>query len=176
MIDHIRGNANAPVALLEYGDYQCPYCKAAQPLLRRLRRLFGKNLSLTFRHFPITQIHRYALRAAEAAEAAGRQKKFWQMHDALFATTQSASALGDPGLRRIARKAGLDMKAFSADINDKTLRAEIRKEFLAGARAGVNGTPTFFINGRRYDGEHEFQAMAEAIQRALDKKTKGKKK
>jgi len=162
--DHILGSAGYSVLLMEYGDYQCPYCKEIQPVLVKLKRLFGRQLALGYRHFPFSEAHPQAFAAAVATEAAAKQNKFWAFHKKLFASRQSAVSLGASGLKRIARSCKLNMKKFEEDIAGKDCFKAVKEDFASGVKSGVNGTPTFFINGRRYDGEHEFKAMAEAIQ------------
>src|SRR6266478_4479637 len=149
--DHWQGPENAPVTLLEYGDYQCPYCGQAYPIVKELQRRLGDRLSFVFRNFPLTQIHQHAQQAAEAAEAAGAQDKFWEMHDALF---EHQRALDDKHLKEYAAKLGLDEARFSREMAEHSYAARLREDLLSGARSGVNGTPTFFINGERYDGSN----------------------
>jgi protein-disulfide isomerase len=166
--DHILGSAEDSVLLLEYGDYQCPYCKEIQPVIAKLKKLFGKRLALAYRHFPFSEAHPQAFGAAVAAEAAAKQKKFWIFHKKSYAGKQSTNALGKSGLERIARSCKLNMKKFSLDFGSSECFQAVKNDFNSGMKSGVNGTPTFFINGRRYDGEHKFKDMAEAIQEALE--------
>jgi protein-disulfide isomerase len=162
--DHILESAEHSVLLMEYGDYQCPYCKEVQPVLAKLKKLFGRKLALGYRHFPFSEAHLQAFAAAVAAEAAAKQNKFWIFHKKIFAGKQSVKALGPAGLKRIARSCKLNMKKFEEGIAGKECYEAVKSYFDSGIKSGVNGTPTFFINGRRYDGEHEYKAMAEAIQ------------
>jgi protein-disulfide isomerase len=147
--DHSLGPGNAPVTLLEYGDFECPYCRAAHPILQGVRRKMGDRLRLVFRHFPLAEAHPHAEHAAEAAEAAGAQGRFWEMHDLLF---ENQSALDDDDLAMYAAKLGLDAQRVAREIASGTYVNKIRGDFRGGIRSGVNGTPTLFINGLRFDG------------------------
>jgi protein-disulfide isomerase len=157
----VQGPADAPVTLLEYGDYQCPYCGAAHPIVKALQRQVGDSLRFAFRHFPLTTIHDYAEGAAEAAEAAGAQGKFWQMHDTLF---ENQPALDFESLVGYAQELGLDVRRFTMELENGVYAPRVREDFISGIRSGVNGTPTFFINGRRHEGSFDFETMLEAIQ------------
>jgi protein-disulfide isomerase len=159
--DHVLGRPDAPVTLLEYGDYQCPYCGAAHPIVKALQRHLGDNLRFVFRHFPLATIHEYAEGAAEAAEAAGAQGKFWQMHDTLF---ENQPALDFDSLVGYAEDLGLELERFTTQLENRVYASRVREDFLSGVRSGVNGTPTFFINGRRHEGSFDFETMLEAIQ------------
>ncbi len=150
--DHIQGPIDAPIKLLEYGDFECPFCGRAYPFLKTIQRELGDSLCFAFRHFPLTNAHAHAQRAAEAAEAASAQGKFWQMHELLF---ENQDALEDKDLERYAAALALDVKRFRTEIFSGAYSARIREDFMAGLRGGVNGTPTFFINGQRYDGAVE---------------------
>jgi protein-disulfide isomerase len=158
--DHVIGPPNAPVTLVEYGDYECPYCGAAHPVVTAVRRRLGKGLRFAFRHFPLTRIHPHAEHAAEAAEAAGAQGKFWQMHDLLF---EHQDALEDEDLLLYAASIGLDLERFASELENGLYAARVREDFLSGVRSGVNGTPTFFINGRRHEGAFDLQTLLAAI-------------
>jgi protein-disulfide isomerase len=158
--DHARGPESAPVTLVEYGDYQCPFCGAAYPVVTELERRFGQTLRVVFRHFPLTQAHPRAEPAAEAAEAAAAAGKFWEMHDQLY-THQDA--LDDRHLARYAHAAGVAPTAVEEALEAHTYLPHIRADFLGGVRSGVNGTPTFFINVRRHDGGYDVAELAEAI-------------
>ena len=150
--DHIQGPIDAPFFLLEYGDYECPHCGEAYPIVRAVQKRLGNRLCFAFRNFPLTNIHRYAAHAAEAAEAAGAQGRFWEMHDLLF---ENQDALADKNLAEYASAAGIDARRVINEILTGVHIERVREDFRCGARAGVNGTPTFFINGARYDGEVE---------------------
>src|SRR6476661_8456817 len=147
--DHVQGSSSAPVTLVEYGDYQCPYCGMAYPIVKSLQRALGKQLRFVFRNFPLSDSHPYAQHAAEAAEAAGAQGKFWEMHDALY---ENQEALDDRDLISYGERIGVDTDQLARDLEDGAYEARVREDFRSGVRSGVNGTPTFFVNGRRYDG------------------------
>ena len=147
--DHASGPADAPVTLVEYGDFECPYCGMASPIVKALQRRMGKRLRFVFRHFPLKQSHAHAQHAAEAAEAAGAQGAFWRMHDVLF---ERQDALEDADLRRYAAELRLDAARLEGELAEGTHTRRVRDQFRAGVRSGVNGTPTFFVNGYRYDG------------------------
>jgi len=147
--DHALGPGNAPVTLLEYGDFECPYCRAAHPILQGVRRKMGDRLRFVFRNFPLSQAHPHAEHAAEAAEAAGAQGRFWEMHDLLF---ENQDALEDDDLAMYAAKLGLDVQRVAREVASGTYAKKIQGDFRGGIRSGVNGTPTLFINGLRFDG------------------------
>jgi protein-disulfide isomerase len=147
--DHAAGPDDAPVTLVEYGDYECPYCGMAHPIVKRAQRALGTQLRFVFRHFPLAEIHPHARLAAQAAEAAGAQGKFWEMHDMLF---EHQDALEVEDIVGYAESLGLDLARFSRDLEDGTFAKRVRDDFRSGVKSGVNGTPTFFMNGARYDG------------------------
>jgi protein-disulfide isomerase len=157
--DHTQGRTDAPVTLLEYGDYQCPYCGEAYPIVKRLQKLMGVKLRFVFRNFPLAEMHPLATGAAEMAEAAALQEKFWQMHDTLY---EHQEALEPEQLLDYARRLHLDMPKLTAALASKDVAERVRSDFMSGVRSGVNGTPSFFINGVRFDGnwtdEQEFAA------------------
>jgi protein-disulfide isomerase len=161
--DHIRGPRSAPVTLVEYGDYECPYCGKAYYVLKELEQRAGNLMRFVFRNFPLTTVHPHAERAAEAAEAAGAQDKFWEMHDLLFENHQ---ALEDEDLTEYAARAGLDSTRFVRDMREGRYLNRLREDFLSGARSGVNGTPTFFINGVRHDGPWDLASLITAVEEA----------
>ena len=162
--DHLDGDTDARVELVEYGDIQCPYCGMAFPILERIRRRMSGDLRFVFRHFPLHQIHPEARHAAEAAESAGAQGKFWEMHDTIF---QNQGALDDTSLVHYARLAGVDADVVARDLEDGRWTKRVRDDFRSGVRSGVNGTPTFFINGRRYDGSWaDERAFRETLEKA----------
>lgn len=169
--DHIRGNKNAPITLVEYGDYQCPYCGRAYPIVEAILDIEGSRLKFVFRHFPLSQIHPNALHAAYAAEAAGLQGKFWEMHGMLF---QNQQALEDQDLVAYALALNLDKKKFEVDMFSTNVARKVRNDFMSGIRSGVNGTPTFFINGWRYDGSYEFEYLLAAIKSEEQEFTSGR--
>jgi protein-disulfide isomerase len=157
--DHTLGPRTARVTLVEYGDYECPFCGAAHQVVHELQRMLADDLRFAFRHFPLTQIHHRALGAALAAEAAGAQGRFWDMHDLLFANQQS---LGSQAYVGFARTLALDMARFTRDVEQETYAPRIREDFMSGVRSGVNGTPTFFINGVRHNGGLDLRSMIDA--------------
>ena len=165
--DHVRGPATALVTLLEYGDYQCPYCGAAYPVVEQLREWAGDKMRFVFRHFPLTQMHPFAEPAAEAAEAAGARGKFWQMHDMLYTHQE---ALDGEDLLRYAAHVGLDPAEIAQELLARQYQDRVRQDFLGGARSGVNGTPTFFIDGIRYDGLPDFDSLSAALELAAETK------
>jgi protein-disulfide isomerase len=158
--DHIEGNAHAACTLVEYGDYECPHCGAAYPLVKQLEKHFGKRLRFVYRNFPLTQIHANAHAAAEAAEFAGTKGKFWEMHDLLF---ENQSRLGEELFAELAEKLGLDAAELQDALANKTYEKHVRADFSGGVRSGVNGTPTFFINGDRYNGPMDYEHMVSKI-------------
>jgi protein-disulfide isomerase len=159
--DHTIGSPDAGVSLLEYGDYECPFCGQAHPIVAALLRMLGDDVLFAYRHFPITTSHPHSQHAAEAAEAAGAQGAFWPMHDTLFANQQ---ALDDMHLVRYAVDLGLDEERFAAELLSHAHAPRVREDFMSGVRGGVNGTPSFFINGVRYDGPRELDSMVRAVQ------------
>jgi protein-disulfide isomerase len=162
--DHIQGNPGAPVTLVEYGDYQCPHCGYAYPIVKSVQENFGDRLRFTFRNFPLKNIHPLAIRAAIAAEAASSQNKFWEMHDAIF---ENQRHLNDDSFRYLAGKLNLDMEQFERDSNDDDVIEKVNNDFESGIVSGVNGTPTFFINGTRHNGTPELADLMAAIKNAL---------
>jgi protein-disulfide isomerase len=162
--DHVIGPATAPVTLVEYGDYECPFCGAAHGVTKELVRLLGDDLRFAFRHFPLTQIHPLAALAAEAAEAAGAQGRFWEMHDLLF---ENQPKLAPADLLGYAQLLGLDLDRFSLELERHVHRPRVREDFLSGVRSGVNGTPTFFVNGARHNGGWDLESMLAAIRAAV---------
>ena len=158
--DHIQGPIDAPIALVEYGDYECPYCGAAYPIIKAIQERLGERLCFVFRNFPLVNSHPHAQHAAEAAEAAGAQGRFWEMHDLLF---ENQDALEDDALARYAKALRLDAGRFVSELQSGAYEARIREDFRSGARSGVNGTPSFFINGARYDGMVEVEELLAAL-------------
>ena len=159
--DHVRGGADAPVTLVEYGDYQCPYCGEAYPVVNELLERFGDQLRVVFRHMPLADLHPRAPFAAEAAEAAGAQGRFWEMHDRLF---EHQLELGDEELRGHAEAVGVDDAArFDAELRDRVHAARVEEDYASGARSGVPSTPRFFVNGLIHLGSASYAELAEAI-------------
>jgi protein-disulfide isomerase len=161
--DHAQGSPGAPVTLVEYGDYECAYCGRAYPVVKELRRRLGDRLRFVFRNFPLNTIHRHASVAAQAAEAAGAQGKFWQMHDLLY---ENQDSLADTDLATYALRLGLEVYRFNADLSSGAYVKRVEDDFRGGVRSGVNGTPTFFINGTRYNGKQNIDEMLKAIEAA----------
>ncbi|MBV9959405.1 MAG: thioredoxin domain-containing protein [Acidobacteria bacterium] len=161
--DHVQGSPDAAVTLVEYGDFECPHCGAAHLVVKQIQKTLGDQLRFVFRHFPLAQIHPHAERAAEAAEAAGAQGRFWQMHDLLFEHQQS---LSDRHLLLYAEAIDLDTDRFARELAEHVYQPRVREDFMSGVRSGVNGTPTFFINGARHDGLYDVSSLLDAIQRA----------
>ena len=162
--DHWRGPETAPVTLVEYGDYECPYCGKAYPIVKEIQRRLGDRLRFVFRNFPLTQSHPHAEHAAEAAEAAAAQEKFWEMNDYLFEHQQ---ALDDAHLVHYAVALHLDKEKFEREMTEHVYANRVREDFLSGVRSGVNGTPTFFINGVRHDESYELETLLAAIEAAM---------
>ena len=146
--DHVQGPADAPVTLVEYGDFECPHCGRAHPIIKEIKRRMGDRLRLVYRHFPLTQAHPHAEHAAEIAEAAAEQGKFWEMHDTLF---ENQDALDDADLVAYAAALDLDEAWAASVLAEEKFADRVRADFMSGVRSGVNGTPTFFINGARDD-------------------------
>jgi protein-disulfide isomerase len=158
--DHISGSADGLIRLLEYGDYECPFCAGAHVMVKEIQRRLGDDLLFAFRNFPLTNIHPHAEHAAEAAEAAGKQGNFWGMHDLLF---ENQGALEDDNLAAYAAELGLDQTRLIREVVWKIYTQRIREDFKSGVRGGVNGTPTFFINGERYDGTLDLEHLLNAL-------------
>ena len=154
--DHIQGPDTAPITLVEYGDYECPYCGQAYPIIKQIQDYFQDNLRFVFRNFPLTQVHPHAQKAAEAAEAADTQNKFWNMHDYLYEHQQ---ALDERHLEKYAKIIGLNLERFNDDMKTHIHASRIREDFLSGIQSGVNGTPSFYINEIRYDGSWDFDTL-----------------
>jgi Na+/H+ antiporter NhaA len=161
--DHVRGNPDAPVTLVEYGDFECPYCHAAAPVIRKLLDHFGDDLRYVFRHLPLTDVHPGAQVAAEATEAAGDQGAFWPMHDRLL-DEQGDVSVSD--LYRHASELGLDLDRFSDDLRHRRHAARVAEDVQSADASGVSGTPTFFVNGRRHEGVYDVDALTRAVKAA----------
>jgi protein-disulfide isomerase len=158
--DHAIGPPDAPVTLVEYGDYECPYCGNAFPVVKRLLADLGPKLRFVFRNFPMNSVHPHAGVAAQAAEAAAAQGKFWPMHDLLY---EHQADLDTADLEKYALRIGLEIYRFEADLATERFATRVADDVRGGVRSGVNGTPTFFINGRRYDGDKTYDALRAAI-------------
>ena len=162
--DHILGNPDSPLELVEYGDYECPYCGRAFPIVKDIQQQLGSNLKFVFRNFPLSKIHPNAFLAGVATEAAGLQGKFWEMHDIIF---QNQKSLNAENILHLAGRLGLDIGRFSNDIQQKELIDKVEKDFETGIRSGVNRTPTFFINGQKYEGEWTGNHLLEYLKSIL---------
>jgi protein-disulfide isomerase len=161
--DHRAGSDDAVITLVEYGDYECPHCGRAQPIVAEVRKRMGARLAFVFRHFPLSSMHPHADHAAEAAEAAAAQGRFWEMHEAIFA---QQSALTDADLVRRAKRLGLDAARVEEELAAGIHAGRVRRDFDSGVRSGVNGTPTFFINGVRHDAPWDLETLLGALQAA----------
>jgi protein-disulfide isomerase len=163
--DHIQGPIHAPIKLVEYGDYQCPYCGEAYPVVKAIQERLGDLLCFAFRNFPLANMHAHAEHAAEAAEAADEQGRFWEMHDLLY---EHQEALEDEDLAQYASELGLDARHLISEVQNEAHASRIREDFRGGARNGVNGTPTFFINGVRYEGPVDPESMLAYLTRTAE--------
>jgi protein-disulfide isomerase len=162
--DHIEGADHAPVTIVEYGDFECPNCKQAAPALKLLLERFAGRARVVFRHFPLQEVHPHALAAAQAAECAGGQGKFWPMHDVLFANQEH---LKTNQLHSYAERLGLDMARYTAEMDDQVYLQRVREHMEGGRRSGVRGTPTFFVNGRLQDVSYGIRSLFDAVETAL---------
>jgi protein-disulfide isomerase len=159
--DHSAGPEDAPITLVEYGDFECPYCGQAYPIVKSIQKQLGDRIRFVFRNFPITGSHPHAEHAAEASEAAAAQNHYWEMHDTLF---ENQRALEDRDLLEYADKLALDTNKFRMELDSGVYAADVEEDVSTGIRSGVNGTPTFFVNGERFDGNW---ADADSFARAL---------
>jgi protein-disulfide isomerase len=158
--DHVRGSLTAAVSLVEYGDFECPYCRGAEPIVQGLMDALGDRLSVVFRHFPLTEVHPHAQHAAEASESVAAQGKFWEFHDKLYANQE---ALDDDSLVGYATQLGLDAERVRRELNTHRHRDLVVNDHASGLQSGVNGTPTFYLDGLRYDGPVALRDMLSAI-------------
>jgi len=158
--DHILDNADAPLTLVEYGDYECPHCGHAHPIVKRVKAHFGDRLRFVFRNFPLTRIHPNAEPAAEVAEFAASKGQFWQMHDLLF---ENQSRLGLELFEELSAELNLELADMRQALGNHSFINRVRADFTGGVRSGVNGTPTFFINGERHSGPFDFDALVNKI-------------
>jgi len=148
--DHVQGSADASIEIVEYGDYQCPHCGSAYPVIKEVQKKFGSQIRFVFRNFPLSESHEFAMPASIASEAAALQDKFWEMHDIIF---ENQASLSDEGLFKMADEAGLDINQFKEDIQKQELEEKVESDFESGIRSSVNGTPSFFVNGTKFDGD-----------------------
>ncbi len=159
--DHRTGNLKAKIVLVEYGDYQCPHCGIAHPFTKKLLQKYSQDLLFIFRNFPLQEMHPQALISAQAAEAADKQEKFWEMHDAIF---EHQNMLSANNLLLFAERLNLDIEKFSKDWKSKNVLSRVEADFDGGIRSGVNGTPTFFLNGNRLESYNEtYESLARAV-------------
>jgi len=165
-IDHVYGNPNAVIELLEYGDYQCPYCGRAYPIVKNIKEQLGDDLKFVFRNFPLTKIHPLAKIASVATEAAGRQGKFWEMHNIIF---ENQRRLFKSALLEYAKTIDLQIEQFELDLDSEALIQKVEPDFESGLRSGVNATPTFFINGEKYTGNWDGDELEIFIRMELNK-------
>ena len=161
--DHIQGAPDAPVTLVEYGDYQCPFCGRAYPIVKALQKKLGAKLKFVFRNFPLNNIHPCAEDAAETAESAAIEGKFWEMHDMIF---ENQGELEIDNLLVYAKRLKLNVKRVESELETHAQRRRVKEDFESGIRSGVNGTPTFFVNGVRFDGNWEGSELLEALEAA----------
>jgi protein-disulfide isomerase len=162
--DHILGPEHAPVTVVEYGDFECPNCKQAAPAVKLLLERFANRVRFAYRHFPLADVHPHATAAAEAAEAAGAQGRFWPMHDLLF---ENSSRLKPNQLRTYAERVGLDMTRYTAEMDDEVYLQRVREHVDSGLKSGVRGTPGFFVNGAILDVSFGLRALNDAVEAAL---------
>lgn len=162
--DHWQGHPQASVVLVEYGDYQCSYCATAHFAIKAVQAKFPKDIKFVFRNFPLSNIHPAALMAAEAAEAAGAQGKFWEMHDLLY---ENQARLSEALIAEAAQQLGLDVHRLLNEINEHKYLPRIREDFNSGSQSGVNGTPGFFLNGFKYDQPYDVPSLTEALRSLL---------
>jgi protein-disulfide isomerase len=165
--DHNYGNQTAPLELVEYGDYECPYCSLAYPIIKDIQQQVGVDLNFVFRNFPLSKIHPHAFSAAVATEAAGLQDKFWEMHDIIF---ENQKALSTEDLFHYAGVIGLNQDRFEKDIQQKALYEKVENDFDSGIRSGVNRTPTFFINEEKFDGDWSSGELLQYLKNQLIRK------
>jgi protein-disulfide isomerase len=163
--DHVVGPDDAKLTLVEYGDYECPYCGQAFPIVERLRATFSETLRFVFRNFPLADMHPHAEAAAEIAEAAGLQGKFWEVHDTLY---ENQRHLDESALLGYVQSVGADVERVKRDVASGAPRQRVEADFESAIRSGANGTPTFFINGVRYDGSWTYDPFAEHLHGLLD--------
>jgi protein-disulfide isomerase len=164
--DHVRGSSDAPVVLVEYADFECPYCGEAYEAVKKLERDVPDTLAVVFRHFPLVNMHPHAQLAAEAAEAAGAQGQFWTMHDLLF---EHQDALAPADVMKYAAALRLDQKRFASDLSGHAFLSRIEHDMQSGLQSGVQGTPTFFINGVLHRGGYDEASLLASIMQVAAK-------
>lgn len=164
--DHMQGEPGAPIELVEYGDYECPHCGRAYPIIKRIQEKMGSGLKFVFRNFPLAESHPHATNAAISSEVAGAQGKFWEMHDLLY---ENQFNLRDSDILKYAARAGTNADQFKRDMKEETFAAKVQDDFESGIRSGVNGTPSFFINGRKFGGDWSEEPFLEHLKSVLAK-------
>jgi protein-disulfide isomerase len=160
-LDHVRGERGAPLELVMFGDFQCPFCLGAQSILRRVRERLGGRLLFGFRHLPIPERHPLAPMAAEASEAAAAQGRFWEYHDALFAAQPKLSR---ETMLEVGRDLGLDAERIAAELDSGAHRERVGRDLASAESSGATGTPTFFVNGERFFGAYDASSLIEALE------------
>ena len=150
--DHVHGGKSATIEIVEFGDYQCPHCGHAHPIIKKIQKTFGEQIKFVFRNFPLQEAHEYAFPAAVAAEAAALQDKFWEMHDGIY---ENQNRIGEALFNELAEKIGLDIEQFKKDYSSGEVTEKVESDFESGIRSGVNGTPSFYVNGTKFDGGAE---------------------
>jgi len=165
--DHTQGKTDALITLVEYGDYQCPHCGRAYPIVKAVQKHFGDRLRFVFRNFPLQEAHPWAEAAAETAEFAAAEGKFWPMHDLLF---ENQNRFGGELFARLGSQLGLNPRSLQQALDDGLFAERVRHDFSGGVRSGVNGTPTFFINGQRHDRDFEFDTLVETLSLHIPRK------
>jgi protein-disulfide isomerase len=158
--DHVLGPEDAPVTLVEYGDFQCPHCRTAHFYLKNVLATLGDDMRFVFRNMPLTQVHPMAQPAAEVAEAAGAQGKFWPMHDLIY---ENQDLLSPALLTRLGQRLGLDMQRFTDDVESHRFLPKVKEDFMSAVRSGAAGTPSFFINGEPYEGGFDDESLIDAL-------------
>ena len=165
-VDHVTGSSHASIAVVEYGDFECPTCKQAAAAVKMMLNHFKNRIRFVYRHFPLEEVHPHALQAAEAAESAGAQGKFWEMHDLLF---ENQLRLKPNHLRSYAERLDLDIARFTADMDDEIYRQRVREHMAGGHESGVRATPGFFIKGKIHDVSYGVHTLYDAVAATLKK-------
>lgn len=168
--DNQQGNPLAPLVLVEYGDYQCPHCGKAYPVIKKLQEEFGENLHFVFRNFALTKIHPYAFLAAVSSEAAAKQNAFWEMHDWLF---ENQVHITPGNIKAFAQSLNLNIDQFTQDLESEMLKSKVESDFMGGMRSGVNATPSFFINGQKFEGPAVHITLRNALNTLLEQSGNG---
>jgi protein-disulfide isomerase len=161
--DHVQGPEHASATLVEYGDFECPYCGLAYPIVKQVQKHFGERLRFVFRNFPLAEAHPHAVAAAETAEFAGANGRYWPMHDLLF---ENQRRFSPKFFLSLAQELKLSRETLREALDQGVYAGRVSEDFNSGVRSGVNGTPTFFINGRRHDAPYDFEVLVAAIERA----------